>query len=279
MSVGVTPPPFFLSRVRTQELAETVSMQTGCTVVLSDDNTAFEISAMDMDNVSRAKLLIDHSIGLELSSYRRTAAKEQLVNDVKRMRSEMESGLRVEFSVDKSFISQVIGLRGANVRRVQSQSGVDRIVVDKDYGIIRIVGSRKEDVEMARQELEYVKLELKVPRESVGYVIGKEGRNIKEIISKSGAMSINFSKDKSKMMVFGKRKDAEVAVSLVEFQLRQLKNMEAAEAEMEELQRELEELSLNWGEDSFLLRRGGDGDYWSRQHQQRRSTRASHTRE
>ena len=28
------------------------------------------------------------------------------------MRSEMESGLRVEFSVDKSFISQVIGLRG-----------------------------------------------------------------------------------------------------------------------------------------------------------------------
>ena len=69
MSVGVAPAPFPpLSLSRTQELAETVSMQTGCTVVLSVDNTSFDISAMDIDNVSRAKLLIDMQDGVGLQA-------------------------------------------------------------------------------------------------------------------------------------------------------------------------------------------------------------------
>ena len=78
-----------------------------------------------------------------MATCRRTAQREQLELDVLKVKREMEAGLRVEFPVERSLISQVIGVRGANVKRVQSESGVHRIVVDKDYGVIRIVGSRR----------------------------------------------------------------------------------------------------------------------------------------
>ena len=55
-------------------------------------------------------------------------------------------------------------------------------------------------------------------------------------------------------------------MSLVQFQLQQLRSLEVQAQEMEQLRREMDEITLNWGE-SFVLERGserggrGGGDY------------------
>ena len=68
---------------------------------------------------------------------------------------EIEDGLRAEFDVPSDMIGLVIGKGGANVNSVKEQTGVERIVVDTDAGVVRIVGHAREDVERAREMLEY----------------------------------------------------------------------------------------------------------------------------
>ena len=50
----------------------------------------------------------------------------------------------------------VIGTQAANIHAVKEKTGVDRIVVEPELGMVRIKGSTRESVLKAREELEYV---------------------------------------------------------------------------------------------------------------------------
>ena len=112
----------------------------------------------------------------------------------------------------------------------------------------------------ARRELEYVQLDMEVPSDKIGYVIGKEGKNIKDVIAKSGVTAINLTNASGRMLFFGRRTCAEVAISLIQFQLQQLQSMETQAEEMEQLRREMDEIALNWGE-SYVIERDRSDRY------------------
>jgi hypothetical protein len=54
---------------------------------------------------------------------------------------EIACGLRVEFHVPPALMGVVVGLKGARIRAAQESCAIDRVVVDRDQSVVRIVGS------------------------------------------------------------------------------------------------------------------------------------------
>ena len=64
------------------------------------------------------------------------------------------------------------------------KSLLERIVVDKDKLVVRVVGRDAESVDAARKQLEYAVAEVPVERERFGFVVGKAGANIKDLLAR-----------------------------------------------------------------------------------------------
>ena len=157
----------------------------------------------------------------------------------------------------------VIGAGGAHVRRVTEETGVDRVVVDREAGVVRIVGHRAADVARARAMLEVCSVAVRVPEDKVGYIVGKEGKNINELQAKSGATQLRLAQEGASgavVRVLGSRAACDKARLLIEAQLDFLHQAEAEAAEVESMKRQLEAMNTSWGEESFLVMRGGGGD-------------------
>jgi len=156
----------------------------------------------------------------------------------------------------------VIGSGGAHVRRVTEETGVDRVVVDREAGVVRIVGHRAADVARARAALEVCTVVVRVPDDKIGYIVGKEGKNINELQARSGATQLKLAHEGQAgalVRVLGSRAACDKARLLIEAQLAYLEEAEAEQAEVEAMKRQLEAMNVSWGEDSFLIMRGGGG--------------------
>lgn len=88
----------------------------------------------------------------------------------------------------------VVGRGGKTVKRVQEESGAKNINIKKDSGTIEIMGS-KDAVETAKQMYEELiqsfssgGLELKVPGEMIGLVVGKGGATIMKLQDDTGCV-------------------------------------------------------------------------------------------
>jgi hypothetical protein len=156
----------------------------------------------------------------------------------------------------------VIGAGGAHVRRVTEETGVDRVVVDREAGVVRIVGHRAADVARARAALEVCSVAVRVPDDKVGYIVGKEGKNINELQARSGATQLRLAHEGAAgalVRVLGSRAACDKARLLIEAQLAYLNEAEAEAKQVEDMKRQLEAMNVSWGEDSFLIMRGGGG--------------------
>ena len=198
----------------------------------------------------------------QLQLQRRFALKDRLSEDVSRVQAEIDAGLRVEFRVEPPLLGMVIGAAGSNVRRVTEETGVDRVVVDREASVVRIVGHRAEDVARAREMLEICCVYIPVPEQKVGFIVGKEGRNINDIIAKAQLMvpgGMTMDRAKGSMRVLGTRAACEKTRLLVEAQLSFLEQSDSEQLQVEEMKARLESMNTSWGEDSFLVMRGQGG--------------------
>ena len=165
--------------------------------------------------------------------------------------------------MDPTLLGMVIGAGGAHVRRVTEETGVDRVVVDREAGVVRIVGHRAADVARARAALEVCSVAVRVPDDKVGYIVGKEGKNINELQARSGATQLRLAHEGAAgalVRVLGSRAACDKARLLIEAQLAYLNEAEAEAKQVEDMKRQLEAMNVSWGEDSFLIMRGGGGD-------------------
>jgi hypothetical protein len=104
----------------------------------------------------------------------------------------------------------------------------------------------------------------------VGYIVGKEGKNINEIITRSGLVppgAASMDRERGAMRVQGSRAACEKARLLIQAQLEFLKESEREQGEVETMRRELETMQTSWGEDSTVVYRGGGGGGGGHHHQ------------
>jgi hypothetical protein len=164
---------------------------------------------------------------------------------------EIEDGLRAEFDVPSDMIGLVIGKGGANVNSVKEQTGVERIVVDTDAGVVRIVGHAKEDVERAREMLEYAMEELALESDDVGSLLApsQSGRSVvlNEIRDKAGLVRAQLTEDRSKLELIGTRTAVESAMLLVKTRLEYRKKITETQRETDSYYREAADIDYSYG--------------------------------
>lgn len=105
----------------------------------------------------------------------------------------------VEMLVPKKIVGSIIGKNGSNIKQLKNEFAV-RLDFDKDSDdevlerklVIRgerekVLACEKKIKEIVANAPKYVDLEMFIPQEACGHVIGKGGQNIREICDVSGA--------------------------------------------------------------------------------------------
>ncbi|XP_016661551.1 uncharacterized protein LOC100160219 isoform X2 [Acyrthosiphon pisum] len=173
---------------------------------------------------------------------------KQLKNSKQQFKS---SSYTDEFNVCNNLIGLAIGTRGTNIKRARRIDGITNIELDKNTGVFKIYGENKDAVMKARGILEYKKEFLQVPRHFMGKVIGKNSRNIQDIVDKSRVIEVKIVGDDETQptipreegqvpfMFVGTVERISNAKFLLEYHLERLKKLEPFSQEIIGMKQEL----------------------------------------
>jgi hypothetical protein len=157
----------------------------------------------------------------------------------------------------------VVGAKGSRIRMAQERCRIDRVVVDREACVVRIVGTDPVEVRKARNMLEVKEEIVAAPDDRARRVlIGKGGKNIQDVMKRSGAVSIDVDHDAGVVRILGTASAAAAAKVLVESLVSHLDEMDAATDELETLRWEIERLDTAWGEENFYSRGPPGGSHF-----------------
>ena len=170
--------------------------------------------------VRRGRMLLEVHVKhqKELLSFQDRRDKKLKALDEQRQR--YASQVHVEFSVSADVIGLVIGKGGENIKRVSAQHKVEARVVESANQnrtvTIKVSGDSHETVNAARMDLEITSQNYKVDEKLVGWLLGKQMRNIQEIQQKSGLLHARFQRDSKILELCGTRLQIEDAIVLLD---------------------------------------------------------------
>ena len=225
--------------------------------------TVVELHGEFEDEVERAVLLVEAVLAHRASVHHRLSVKEKLDLEREKIADEIERGLRCEIPIEANLMGMVMGHKGSRVRAAQEACAVGAIVVDRDAGVVRVVGSDPVEVRKARAMLELRREIISTPDDKTRRIlIGKGGKTINDIQRRSGAMSIDVDHDKGRVVVLGNASATTAARVLIESHMETMADLDAAADDLEELRGEIRNLNVAWGEDDDFsggYRGGGYG--------------------
>jgi fragile X mental retardation protein len=217
--------------------------------------TVVELHGDFEDEVERAALLVEAVLEHRGKIHHRLLVKEKLDLEREKIADEIARGLRCEIPIDADLMGMVMGHKGSRVRAAQEACAVGAIVVDRDAGVIRVVGSDPAEVRKARSMLELRREIIATPDDKTRRIlIGKGGKTIDDIQRRSGALSIDVDHDKGRVVVLGNANATSAARVLIESHMETIADLDAAADDLEELRGEIRNLNVAWGRGGGLRR-------------------------